>query len=205
MTSASLVPPRRRSRTRYAVLGMLGLGLETGYAMKKHVEGELSHFWQESYGQIYPVLRQLAAEGLVRRRSTPARPGPRRNAYELTPAGQAALRSWLAEPPESAPPRMELLLKLWFGDAADPGVCARHVHAHRETCLADLELFDAIEPGIEAAAASRRRVAFGLLTLRYGRLLREAEVRWCDETLARLAGMATHGAAAARRRTGDGQ
>ena len=53
-------PKKRRLGSRYAVLGMLSMGLKTGYAMKKHVEGNLGHFWSESYGQIYPVLRQLA-------------------------------------------------------------------------------------------------------------------------------------------------
>jgi hypothetical protein len=41
---------KRRPRSRYAVLGMLSMGLETGYAMKKHVEANLGHFWNESYG-----------------------------------------------------------------------------------------------------------------------------------------------------------
>lgn len=178
---------RRRARTRFAVLGMLGLGLETGYRMKKHVEGNLSHFWQESYGQIYPVLRQLQDEGLVRRGADPDGPGPRRNRYQLTAAGEAELRGWLAEAPELSPPRMELLLKLSFGDRAEPGVCIEHVRAHRDMCARDLAYFDEIEPGLEAQAATHRSVAYGLTTLRYGRLLREAELRWCDETLERLA------------------
>ena len=36
--------------------------------------------------------------------------------------------------------------------------------------------------GLIAAAV----LGFGLLTLRYGRLLREAELHWCDEALERL-------------------
>jgi hypothetical protein len=58
-------PKKRRLGSRYAVLGMLSMGLKTGYAMKKHVERNLGHFWSESYGQIYPVLRQLVADGLA--------------------------------------------------------------------------------------------------------------------------------------------
>ena len=149
MRDKRLLAPRRRARTRYAVLGMLGSGLETGYAMKKHLEGNLSHFWQESYGQIYPVLRQLQDEGRVRRRPDAQAPGPRRHAYELTAAGEAELRNWLAEAPELSPPRMELLLKLSFGDRADVGVCVGHVQAHRETCQADLAFFDEIEAPLE--------------------------------------------------------
>jgi DNA-binding PadR family transcriptional regulator len=191
---------RRRSRTRYAVLGMLGLGLETGYAMKKHVEGNLSHFWQESYGQIYPVLRQLEEEGMVRRRAAAPGAGPRRNAYQLTARGERELRGWLAEAPELPIPRMELLLKLSFGERADAGVCSEHVREHRAMCERDLVLFDEIEPALEASARSHRRVAFGVLTLRYGKMLREAEVRWCDEALERLAALENEPAGD---RTGD--
>ena len=53
---------RPRNKSRFAVLGMLSMGLETGYQMKKHVEENLGHFWSESYGQIYPILGQLRAE-----------------------------------------------------------------------------------------------------------------------------------------------
>jgi len=168
---------------------MLSVGLETGYAMKKHVEGNLSHFWQESYGQIYPVLRRLEDEGMVRRRKSAATPGPRRNAYLLTARGERELRGWLAEAPELPIPRMELLLKLSFGERADAGVCIEHVREHRTMCERDLELFDEMEPPLEAAALAHRNVAFGLLTLRYGRLLREAELRWCDEAVGRLAAL----------------
>ena len=179
--------PRRRSRTRYAVLGMLSLGLETGYAMKKHVEDNLSHFWQESYGQIYPVLRQLEDEKRVRRRPAGAGPGPRRNAYTLTARGECELQAWLAEAPELPIPRMELLLKLSFGDRAEAGVCIEHVREHRFMCERDLALFDEIEPALEQSAQANRQVAYGMLTLRYGRMLREAEVRWCDDAIERLA------------------
>ena len=83
-------------------------------------------------------------------------------------------------------PRMELLLKLSFGDRAEAGVCSEHVREHRRLCERDLAFFDEIEPGVEQMARAHRRVGFGLLTLRYGRLLREAELRWCDEALERL-------------------
>lgn len=43
-------PVRRRARTRYAILGMLSERLDTGYALEKQVERNLSHFWVERYG-----------------------------------------------------------------------------------------------------------------------------------------------------------
>lgn len=49
------------------MLGVSSVGLKTGYAMKKHVEGSVGHHWSEGYGQIYPILRQLVDEGLANR------------------------------------------------------------------------------------------------------------------------------------------
>jgi hypothetical protein len=77
------------------------------------------------------------------------------------------------------------------------------VRGYREVCLADLELFDAMEPALEKSAEAHRSVAYGLLTLRYGRLLREAEVRWCDETIEQLEGLEQgHSAQSTPRRAG---
>ena len=44
---------------------MLARMPQTGYSIKKWIEGEYSHFWQESFGQIYPTLKALVAERLA--------------------------------------------------------------------------------------------------------------------------------------------
>ena len=48
----------------------------TGYGLRQAIAGSVGHFWQESFGQLYPTLRRLAQEGLVEARATPRRPGP---------------------------------------------------------------------------------------------------------------------------------
>ena len=54
----------RESRTKYAVLGMLNQGPKCGYEIKKELEKSSMFFWNESYGQIYPMLKKLVANGL---------------------------------------------------------------------------------------------------------------------------------------------
>jgi DNA-binding PadR family transcriptional regulator len=50
----------REVKSKYAILGMLSIAPMSGYDIKKQVETSISNFWSESYGQIYPALRNLA-------------------------------------------------------------------------------------------------------------------------------------------------
>jgi Predicted transcriptional regulators len=54
-------------------------------------------FWKPSPGSVYPLLKQLEAEGLVRRRQD--------GRYELTEAGRSAARliSWVRIPRPGSP------------------------------------------------------------------------------------------------------
>ena len=50
----------KKSKTRFAVLGILSYGPMSGYDIKKFYEQNVAGFWSESYGQIYPILKRLA-------------------------------------------------------------------------------------------------------------------------------------------------
>jgi DNA-binding PadR family transcriptional regulator len=165
---------------------MLSMGLQTGYAMKKHVERNLGHFWNESYGQIYPTLRRLAEEGLATCQDE-RRPGRRRSKrYTLTPAGWAELRAWLVRPPERLPLRSELLLKLSFGERVPLEACQELLRGHREACKGHVEYLTQLESILRNNPRLHRDQPYWLITLRYGHSVREAEVAWCDESLEQL-------------------
>src|SRR5437588_1630966 len=110
--SAPLTPTGR------VILGMIAFGKQTGYDIKQLVDKSTRHFWAASYGQIYPELRRLEGEGMVRGRPEPTG-GRARMVYELTEEGQRALREWLKSDLE---PLYELrdegMLKLFFSDVS---------------------------------------------------------------------------------------
>ena len=110
----------KENKSRYAVLGMLSLRPMSGYDLKKYIELGTSNFWSESYGQIYPMLKQLAEEGLTSSHVEKREGRPERHVYTLTDKGWDALRHWLTEPVESQLARNELLLKLFFGCDTPP-------------------------------------------------------------------------------------
>src|SRR6266511_5517972 len=76
------------------VLGLLANRPLSGYDIKAIVDRSTRFFWAASYGQIYPELRRLEAEGLIEGRDAPAG-GRRRRVYELTSTGRAELEAWL--------------------------------------------------------------------------------------------------------------
>ncbi len=101
----------------YLILGMLRLGMRSGYAIKKAADVSTKHFWPMSLAKVYPELAKLEDAGLVVRSEDPH--GARsRNSYETTAAGEQALLAWLRAS-RDAPPhvRDERLLRLFFADA----------------------------------------------------------------------------------------
>jgi DNA-binding PadR family transcriptional regulator len=103
------------------VLGMVRLGVDSGYAIKKIADQSTQNFWPTSLALIYPELARLEEGGLLDRRSNP-QGGRARSAYTITERGEAALDVWLrSERVAAVQMRDEAMLKLFMADAlAEP-------------------------------------------------------------------------------------
>ena len=51
---------------KYAILGLLNRKNMTGYDLSKEFETTLFEFWNAKHSQIYPDLKSLSENGLVR-------------------------------------------------------------------------------------------------------------------------------------------
>ena len=175
----------------------------TGYELRQQIEATIGHFWRESFGQLYPALRELEGEGLVRQTDT----AQRRIPYRITLEGRDALRRWLvAEPESTSAERNALLLRVVLGRHAPPGVIRGHLERHRAEVEATLERHRSTEAmllardGVDAdywAAGVRHSIAVA-----------EASLAWTARTLVDLPdeGNASHDAAGrGRREGGDAQ
>jgi DNA-binding PadR family transcriptional regulator len=174
------VPPRS-NRTRYTILGTLTFGPKTGYDIKKFIKGTISNFWHESYGQIYPTLKRLAFEGLVTRRVEEQNGKPARYIYELTGLGREELREWLVEPAARSVPRIEILLKLFFGAEVSAEENLRHVRRHRGELERGLALCVETENKLKSELHDEPGLPYWLLGVRQGILVQRALLQWCDE------------------------
>lgn len=163
----------------YVVLGMVRLGARSGYEIKQTVEQSIRFFWTISPVQIYPSLAQLEEAGLIAGRAEPQ--GRRhRRVYEITQAGEAALRQWLRR---SEPMPFELrdigLVKLFFADALDPGEARDLLSIIMRRSEERIATLRPIEPAARAAEAQGN--VYPLLTLRMGIAYHQAIVDVCRD------------------------
>jgi DNA-binding PadR family transcriptional regulator len=173
------------------VLGIVARdGPSTPYELKAAVGRGIAHFWPFPHSQIYSETERLAGLGLLAEEREDA--GRRRRTYDITEAGRTALRDWLAEP-TSEPPQIRslALLKLFFGQFADPADLAMLAHAQ-------LKSFEEHRVYFEQLLGHLERLGDRPWQLAVGRLMHDAHdamiARW--EQIARAAEVAAEGAEA---------
>jgi PadR family transcriptional regulator AphA len=170
----------------HSLLGILSLGAMSGYDIRKFVQEHLGYFWKESYGQIYPMLKRMAAQKLVEMRVERKDGKPDRRVYSLTAAGRAELDGWLAKPPALPSPRNELLLKLFFGRLGRGENLLRHVDELRRHHQALLREYVEVEHWLHREQAGHPGLPYWLITLDYGRRHSRALLNWSQSTLRTL-------------------
>jgi DNA-binding PadR family transcriptional regulator len=173
-----------RSRTPYTILGCLTIEPMSGYAIKQFLEQTVSHFWSESYGQIYPALRKLEEEGLIEGQAEPGGRGQDRRVYRIADAGRERLREWLREPAQPVQGRYEHSLKLFFGHHVGPDVSLEHLGRLRRQTEEDLAHYRSREKDLMewAAREPEGRAAYWLVVLRGGIRYSEMVLGWCAES-----------------------
>lgn len=169
-------------KTKYILLGLMAKQPQTGYSIKKSIENEFRHFWQESFGQIYPTLKLLVKEGFADCVDTETSENRRRTiTYTITEKGRLELRRWLSEAPDIEKLRYEILLKVSFGTAAEPEIIDEHLNAfieRNEKALAEIEGFLTIFNDLEIP---RKAILGSELTALCGKYLYTAMRDWAVE------------------------
>ena len=156
---SSLTPTAR------VILGMLKLGVGTGYDIKKVIDFSTRFFWTASYGQIYPELKRLRKAGLVRAEEDP-RGKVKRTVYSLTPKGEQALRDWLTDSADVLfEIRDENLLRLFFSDMLERDEVIANLRTQEQFFEHVLQRFREIEVDAKEGVAGR---LYPYLALQYG-------------------------------------
>ena len=176
----------KENKSKYAILGALSTCPGSGYDIKKFMEQSTSNFWNESYGQIYPILNRLAAEGFAARRREKQRGKPDRQIYSLTDKGRQELARWLAIPARQEPFRNELLLKLFLGAEAPVAESITQIEHYQANQHAFLETYRGIEQHVRQELAGHPQLPFTLVTLHYGQHRCRAMLAWCAESIRAL-------------------
>ena len=184
---ASKLP--RKSRTRNAVLGVLAYGPSTGYEIRKLLSETTSHFWKESYGQIYPTLEELREEGLIKVAAHETT-GRETRRFAILPEGEAELCDWIRSPEvQLKPGRNELLLKLFFAREADAPYLIPQVESYRRMIVASRETYRGFTADAGSDDIPADAQALIATTIDFGIAAAEMQAQWCDRTIETLRGL----------------
>lgn len=169
----------------YTILGFLQFGPQSGYELKANIDAGPSFFWNVAQGAIYPLLKRLAADGLIDGTDAPTGARPKTE-WALTDAGRGALRSWLDSPGDTTQVvRDEELLKIFMGDGTDPERILDIVRARRERIQTHLEMLERTDAETRDTRATSP-IRFPFITLDFGIALNRWHIEWCDDVERRI-------------------
>ena len=176
----------KENKTKYAILGVLSIKPGSGYDIKKFCDKSIAHFWNENYGHIYPVLKQLEQDGWVCK-TTEISESKMRNIYNITDLGKQKLIEWLSVPPEIMQARYEFLLKMFFSHYISADIVIERLEKSIEHCKNIQKQYKEIEKSFQNKLNDTeycsKDLPYRYLTLRYGILNLESDIRWCEESI----------------------
>lgn len=175
--------PKRESQSRYVLLGLLNDHPGTGYELRQRLETSVGFFWNESWGQIYPTLKQLEKARLIHGAMRASQGKPDARVYSITRTGKEELRNWLQLPPQEEKPRHQTLLKLFFTSRDFTDANREMLLKRLATFQNRLGVFTRLEQVIVADNPGHPQLIFWRMTVRYGQKRAESEIAWCRECL----------------------
>lgn len=102
------------------ILGLLYKKERTGYELNEVFKDIFSHFYDASFGMIYPTLRRLAKNGLVSKKMVVQSGRPNKNVYEITEAGKKIFEESLTSTMIPDTRHSDFLMRLYFGEYETP-------------------------------------------------------------------------------------
>jgi len=170
------------SQSTYGILAILSEGAKSGYEIKKFLSSPEVFYWRESYGNIYPILRRMKTRGFVRQIDADVKK-KRRIYYEITDEGRKELTRWLTTPPALTRFRVEILMKLRFGELAGIENMKANIEHYRTLNSEDeeecRELIRSLKQDDDISIKDEIRVLTALFLLRF----KEAMDDWCTESI----------------------
>lgn len=160
----------------HALLGLLARSPMHGYDLKTAFETELASIWTLNYGQLYPALEKLEAEGLVEKQRIIQDDRPDKKVYSITPSGRAELGRWLSgSSPAPKLGREEFYFKLVAARSLPRDELSRLVQRQRQAWLLAIGEWTRGKAGLDP-----QREPLALLMVEAAILRLEADLKWLD-------------------------
>lgn len=173
---------------RYTLLGFINYSPLTGYELKKHMDNSTQFFWHASLSQIYPVLKKLEKDGLIKSKKIPQESTPDKKIYSITKDGKTEFLTWLAKPIIDLPPQKNHdLLKSFFSGVLDKETILNHLNQQLEQHRDQLEIYKQntavyVKKIIEQTGLTREGVMWEL-TRQFGEEYEHMYISWLKKTI----------------------
>src|SRR3954454_7786787 len=175
---------RRADVLELAILGLLHDSPMHGYELRKRLNALLGAFRALSYGTLYPALKSLLSEGLIREAGHLDGPAPplagkrARIVYELTAEGKERFNSLVREPGPAAWEDETFDVHFAFFARTDAATRLQILEGRR------IRLQERLDGVRQSMTRNReRRDSYTLELQRHGLESVEREVRWLSELI----------------------
>jgi DNA-binding PadR family transcriptional regulator len=166
---------------KHAILGFLVDQPMHGYELKRKLSPALPRERRMNDGVLYPLLKRMEDEGLVRKRVERGESGRDRNVFHATARGKREFDRWLRSSDDEADEAAydflvghPFLTKCLFFAELSPGEVARKLGDQLEDSTRKLETFQTIREGMVARDVDPYRIA----VLDLGIAQQKERVRW---------------------------
>ncbi len=160
---------------KYVLLAGIHNEPRSGYELTKWLQIVGQHCWAVEHSSVYPALRELEQDGLIRSERSPGTRGPERSIYSMTAAGLERLTSWVDGSSPRPVIKDEQTLRVLCFDLLPRDTALRQIGEVRASHQAQLDFF------LARQAVLTEQQPGPLLVTRRGVLAEQAYIAWCDE------------------------
>lgn len=168
--------------TAHLLLGLLSVGPQHGYDLKRTHDERLPQAKPLAFGQVYATLGRLERDGLVAQAGQDRDGGPDRTTYAITDAGREKIADWLAAVEPPAPYVNSILFAKVVVSLMASGATAAtdYLIAQRAAHTARMRELTAVKTARDSTAGDVVAADYAIAHL-------DADLRWLQATLLRIA------------------
>jgi DNA-binding PadR family transcriptional regulator len=161
----------------YILLGFLKCGEMSGYDIKFFMSNSTSHFYDASFGSIYPALKRMLDLGWIGVREEISE-GKLKKTYFILGKGDIEFMEWLESPITAGKGRMDHLIRVFFYDFLPAGKASSLINGYISDLKEKVRELDLLETRIKDRAGK-----FRYSTLLFGREYYKFTAEWYKKFL----------------------
>ncbi|WP_040949976.1 PadR family transcriptional regulator [Gorillibacterium massiliense] len=104
------------------ILGLLQQKSRTGYEINDYFKSVFSHFFNGTYGMIYPTLKKLEQDKVIQKEVIVQEGKPNRNVFSISDEGRKLFDDYLESPVQPEVVQSDFLMRLFFGEFVEESV-----------------------------------------------------------------------------------